>query len=92
MGGRTVNKHWEEISFLLSSKNRKKVIFSLDKPKIPTELASSLGLNLSHVSRALTELSEKKLVECLTPKQKMGKLYSKTKLGNTVVSYLRKRS
>jgi len=41
------------------------------------------------VSRALAELKEKKLVEVLNPKEKTGRIYQKTKLGNDVVKRLK---
>ena len=85
------NIDWSKCSFLLSAKNRRKILIALDKPKIPTELASISGLHLSHVSRALRELSNKGVVECLTPKAKVGKLYKRTKFGDELVSYLIKR-
>jgi DNA-binding transcriptional ArsR family regulator len=85
------NIDWSKYSFLLTAKNRRKILLALDKPRIPTELASISGLNLSHVSRALRELSNKGIVECLTPKSRVGKLYKRTKFGDEIVSYLRKR-
>ena len=85
------NIDWDKYSFLLSAKNRRKVLFALDEPKIPTEIASMLGVNLSHVSRTLAELSNKGIVECLTPKSRVGKLYRRTKFGDEIATYLKNR-
>jgi len=85
------NIAWDKYSYLLSAKNRRKVLFALDEPKIPTELASMLSVNLSHVSRTLAELSNKGLVECLTPKSRVGKLYRRTKFGDEAATFLKNR-
>jgi len=53
-------------------------------------LAKDLGINLANVSRALTELESKDVVICLTPKQKVGKIYSMTKKGKDIVSQMKK--
>ena len=66
---------WDEISYVIASKTRKSIIIKLDTPRTPTFLAKDLSINLANVSRALTELEEKNVVVCLTPKQKVGKIY-----------------
>jgi predicted transcriptional regulator len=75
-------------------KNRNKVFLALDKPLMPSELVNKMyGTNsntyFNLVSRALSELKEKKLVEVLNPKEKTGRIYQKTKLGNDVVKRLK---
>ena len=72
---------WNEVSFIVASKTRKAILLRLDSPTTPTTLAKEMGLNLSNISRALTELEGKRMVECLTPKQRVGKIYSLTKKG-----------
>ena len=62
----------------------------LETPRTPTFLAKDLGINLANVSRALTELESKDVVICLTPKQKVGKIYSMTKKGKDIVSQMKK--
>jgi len=76
---------YDLISFLSRSKNRKTVLENLGKPNTPTELASKLKIQRSTVSRAILELMEKKLVKCLTPKEKMGRLYQITDLGKKIL-------
>ena len=76
---------YDLISFLSRSKNRKTVLENLEKPNTPTELASKLKIQRSTVSRAILELMEKKLVKCLTPKEKMGRLYQITDLGKKLL-------
>lgn len=76
---------YELISFLLRSKNRKKVLKNLEKPGTPTELATKLQIQRSTVSRAILELQDKKLIKCLTPNEKMGRLYQITDLGRKIL-------
>ena len=82
------------VSFLKRGKNRRKVFGALDKPIMPSELMmriynknSNTFFNL--VSRALSELKEEKLVEVVNPKDKTGRIYQKTKLGNDVTKKLK---
>jgi len=75
---------YELISFLSRSKNRRMVLKNLEKPTTPTKLASKLEIQRSTISRAILELIDKKLVKCLTPKEKMGRLYQITSLGKKI--------
>ena len=81
------------ISFVKRGKNRKKVFIALDRPMMPSELtikiygkSSNTYFNL--VSRALSELKNKKLVAVVNPKEKTGRIYKKTKLGLKVLKEL----
>jgi predicted transcriptional regulator len=56
---------------------------------MPSAIASSAGMNLSHVSRALRELEEKSLVECLTPKMTKNKIYGITPSGLSVIEKMK---
>jgi predicted transcriptional regulator len=72
------------------SRARKACLLSLETgPKTPSAMASSAGMNLSHISRALRELCEKSLVECLTPKRTKNKIYRITPTGLEVVKKLK---
>ena len=77
------------VSFVKRGKNRKKVFLALDKALMPSELmlkiygrSSSTYFNL--VSRALSELKSKKLVDVINSRQKTGRIYRKTSLGKQV--------
>lgn len=77
------------VSFVKRGKNRKKVFLALDKPMMPSEItikiygkSSNTYFNL--VSRALSELKNKKLVAVVNPKEKTGRIYKKTRLGKQV--------
>ena len=81
------------VSFAKRGKNRKKVFIALDKPMMPSELvlkiygkSSNTYFNL--VSRALSELKNKKLVKVVNPKERTGRLYKKTEKGLKVLKEL----
>ncbi|HZS74055.1 MAG TPA: winged helix-turn-helix domain-containing protein [Candidatus Nitrosotalea sp.] len=81
---------WDEVSFIIASKTRKAVISRLETPRTPTFLAKDLDLNLANISRAITELEDKGIVVCLTPQQKVGRIYSLTKKGKDIVVKVQK--
>jgi len=81
---------WDEISYVIASKTRKSIVVKLDTPRTPTFLAKDLSINLANVSRALAELEGKNVVVCLTPKQKVGKIYSLTKKGKDIIVKIKK--
>ncbi len=77
---------WDEVSYVIASKTRKSIISRLETPRTPTFLAKDLSINLANVSRALAELEDKNVVVCLTPEQKVGKIYSLTKKGKDILN------
>ena len=81
---------WKEVSFVIASKTRKSILEKLETPRTPTFLAKDLKINLANVSRALTELEKKNIVICLTPDQKVGKIYSLTKKGRDITVKVKK--
>ena len=85
---------WSDFSFVVSSGYRERVISSVAaRPKLPMQMAKETSLRLGHVSRALRELREHGLVECLTPTAKgRGRLYALTKDGSSLVGYLENSS
>ena len=80
---------WDEISYIMSSKTRHAIILKLDTPKTPTILANNLKINIANVSRALSELQSKKIVICMTPTQRVGRIYGLTKKGKKVTSSIK---
>ena len=70
------------LGFVLASEYRKKVMIALqDKASTPSVISEKTKIYPSHISNTLSELVEKKLVVCLTPKLKKGRLYELTKTG-----------
>jgi len=72
---------WEDVSYIIRSKNRKSVILELETPKTPTMLARTLKTSMPNISRTLTQLQNKGFVTCLTPEERVGKIYSLTDKG-----------
>ena len=82
------------ISFIKRGKNRKEVFINLDKPMMPSELVMKIYKSKSNtyfnlVSRALSELKEKKLVEVINPEDRTGRIYRRTKKGEMVAKELK---
>jgi len=84
----------ELISYVKRGKNHKIVFLTLDKPMMPSELVIKIyGKNsntfFNLVSRALSELNKVKIIKILNPKEKTGRLYQKTKLGEEITKKIR---
>lgn len=75
---------YEKLSYVLRAKTRKKVILIMDKIRMPSELKRELKIEDSNIARTLRELEKEGLIKCLTPKQKMGKLYTLTTEGEKI--------
>lgn len=81
---------WELVSFA-QGHVRKLCLESLASgPKTPHAIAKSSGEHLSHISRALRELMQKGLVECLTPNLPKNRIYVITTKGKEVLGKIRK--
>jgi DNA-binding MarR family transcriptional regulator len=78
---------WENYAFVLRGKIRLKVLLALNKPKTPTQLSKELRIGLVQISRALKELSDRNLVRCINPNDKIGRLYVRTEDGNEIVEF-----
>jgi len=83
--------NWELYSFVIRSKRRKDILLSLEKARTPTEIGNKVKTSVSHVSRTLSDFQDKDIVECVTPEQKVGRIYKLTKEGQEVLDYLKKK-
>ncbi|KHO54831.1 MAG: hypothetical protein QT10_C0011G0012 [archaeon GW2011_AR19] len=81
---------WEEVSFIISSSYRKRVLESLKDPKTPTKISKELNINKTHISKTLKELLSKKTIICLTPKANKGKLYLLSNYGKEILKEILK--
>jgi len=82
---------WEEIGYIMASKYRTIVIEKLsNKNYMPSTLAKETNIQLSHISRALKELTEKNLTKCLNEKAKKGKIYTLTEFGKKISNIIEK--
>jgi predicted transcriptional regulator len=80
---------WNDVSYVIASKTRKAILLRLETPRTPTFLSKELNVNLANISRALAELEDKSIVVCLTPHQKVGKIYSLTKKGDEIIEKIK---
>lgn len=75
---------WDDVSYVIASKTRSCTL-KVETPRTPTFLSKELNVNLANISRGLAELEDKDIVVCLTPNQKVGKIYSLTKKGTDII-------
>jgi len=83
---------WEDVSYIVRSKIRKSVLLELETPKTPTMLARALKTSMPNVSRALRQLQNQGFVICLTPEERVGKIYSLTDKGKEALKKIAEMS
>ena len=76
---------WDLISFIKRSEQRQAILKVLENPKTPKEISKQTKLAPSHISRTLKEFMNKDIVKCLTPKQKIGRIYKLTEKGEKLL-------
>jgi len=69
---------------------RKRALKLLLNPTTPTELAKKMNTDRPSVSRSILFLCGKKLVRCLNPDDKRGRLYQTTSEGRKVLADLKR--
>ena len=80
---------YDLVSFVSRGKIRKVVLSNLIKPHTPTELSHIIKTHRSTTSRTILALESKGLVNCITPKEKMGRYYEITDVGKKVLEKLK---
>ena len=77
-------------SFIKSSKNRQKVVSSLDESvKTPSDISDETQLRLNYISMLLGELKEEDIVICLNEDSKRGRFYSLTDDGKEAFKFIK---
>ena len=79
---------WDLYAWLKRGSRRKSILVELNKSKEPlsaNDISKKLNIAISQTSFSLKELTEKKLVECLNPADKIGKLYKIRMLGKELL-------
>ena len=61
------------------------LLANAEKPISTNDVKKSLKIAISQASFTLKELSSKRLVKCINPKDKIGKLYVISKQGRAIV-------
>lgn len=80
--------NWQLLSFVKRSNQRQNILKSLSQPKTPTDVRKQTKLAPSHISRTLKEFMDKGIAVCLTPKQKIGRLYKLTENGEKLLKQI----
>lgn len=80
---------WDITAFVIRSSYRKKVFLGLSKPQRPSQIAKTLDLRLTHITRALRELKQKSLIKCLNPKEAIGRFYKLTSKGESILEEIK---
>lgn len=79
-------------SYVQISKYREKTLKSIGKEvKIPTHIAQDSGIRTNHISKVLTELKNKDIVECINEEARKGRLYRLTDTGKDVLKTIEER-
>lgn len=79
----------KEISYVKISSYRLRVMKSLEEEvKMPSEIARDSDIRQNHISKVLSELKARDLVECINPEVRKGRLYRHTDKGVDVVKNL----
>ena len=74
-------------SYVQISKQREKTLKSIgDEVKIPTTIAKDSGIRTNHISKVLSELKSKEIVECINEEARKGRLYRLTDTGKDVLN------
>ncbi|WGI18017.1 helix-turn-helix domain-containing protein [Methanonatronarchaeum sp. AMET-Sl] len=81
--------NYNKLGWIKASTYRQNILRSLEAgPKTPKELAEENEYRMSHVSRTLSNLKEKGLVECLNPDCRKGRLYALTDEGKEMIKVI----
>lgn len=80
----------DTINFVKQSQYRQRVLKALeDDVLMPKQIAESSDIKLNHVSKVLSELRSKELIEVLDDSVRKGRLYRLTDLGEEMADNLK---
>jgi len=74
-------KEVDDYSWVARGSQKRKIIKSLNRPKMPTQIKGDTNLSLNNVSDVLRSFRKKRIVKCLNPKAKTGRIYELTPKG-----------
>ncbi len=80
---------WELYAWLKRGNRRKeilKLLVNTHSPITSNEIGIKLKVSLPQVSFTIKELFGKELIECLNPKDKIGRLYKNTSEGKVILN------
>ena len=80
-------------SYVTISKYREKTLKSIgDEVKIPTVIAKDSSIRTNHISKVLSELKSKEIVECINEEARKGRLYRLTDTGKDILDSIQEGS
>lgn len=80
------------ISYVEISKYREKTLKSIgNNVKIPTNIAKDSDIRTNHISKVLSELKSKEIVECINEEARKGRLYRLTDTGKEVLESINEK-
>ena len=80
---------WELYAWLKRGNRRKEVLKIISGSKSPltvSEIKVKLRIAMAQASFTIKELSDRKLIDCLNPKDKIGRLYQISKTGQVILN------
>ena len=82
---------WADVSFILRSPVRRRILEMLSSRSAltPIMIAKELKLDKANVSRRITELAERKLIECKNPEDRKFRFYSITDRGKKLLKVVK---
>lgn len=80
----------KDYGWILRGKQRRIILKVLDKPKTPTIIKEETKIKVSNVSDVLRAMKKRRIVKCLNPKDKLGRLYELTSKGKSLLKDLEK--
>lgn len=79
-------------SYVEISKYREKTLKSIgNNVKIPTNIAKDSNIRTNHISKILSELKSKEIVECINEEARKGRLYRLTDTGKEVLESINEK-
>ena len=79
-------------SYVEISKYREKTLKSIgNNVKIPTNITKDSGIRTNHISKVLSELKSKEIVECINEEARKGRLYRLTDTGKEVLESINEK-
>jgi len=81
---------YNDVGYVKISKHRKTVFLALKNgPKMPSEITQETNMRMDDVSRALRAMDLKRLVSCVNPEMKKGRIYALTDNGKEIINEIK---
>lgn len=79
---------WTVYAWVKRGSRRKEILQLISKSRQPltaNEIKNNLKISLSQISLVIKDLSEKQLITCLNPEDKIGKIYTISEKGEGIL-------